>query len=242
MASFVPAEQGKPQRESIYEQLRQAILSGAIGPGERLVETTYAEIFHVSRTPIREAIRMLEQDELVIYEPRKGAVVRPQLSEKEMEEVYTIRAALQMLTVEEVIRNITEVEITQMIESNSACIEALESDDSDAYFYHLDMFNDILTRSSRMPLVIKLLNQIEQYNPSTAFVNPGHTRLREFAIYDKSRRYEAVKEHMAIADALSERDLERFKSAMQTHLTNVKEAAMRGYLERQKVTSRVAVS
>lgn len=57
----------------------------------------------MSRTPIREAIRMLEQDELVIYELRKGAVVRPQLSEKEMEEVYTIRAALQMLTLEEVI-------------------------------------------------------------------------------------------------------------------------------------------
>ena len=46
---------------------------------------------------------MLEQDELVIYEPRKSAVVRPQLSEKEMEEVYTIHAALQMLTLEEVI-------------------------------------------------------------------------------------------------------------------------------------------
>ena len=58
---------------------------------------------HVSRTPIREEIRMLEQDELVIYEPRKSAVVRPQLSEKEMEEVYTIHAALQMLTLGEVI-------------------------------------------------------------------------------------------------------------------------------------------
>ena len=129
MANFVPVVQEKPQRESIYEQLRQAILSGAIGPNERLVETTYAEIFHVSRTPIREAIRMLEQDELVIYEPRKGAVVRPQLSEREMEEVYTIRAALQMLTVEEVIQNITETEITQMNESNSTCLKALESDD-----------------------------------------------------------------------------------------------------------------
>lgn len=103
MANFVPIVQEKPQRESICEQLRQAILSGAIEPNERLVETTYAGLFHVSRTPIREAIRMLEQDELVIYEPRKGAVVRPQLSEKEMEEVYTIRAALQMLTLEEVI-------------------------------------------------------------------------------------------------------------------------------------------
>ena len=103
MANFVPIVQEKPQRESIYEQLRQAILSGAIEPNERLVETPYAGLFHVSRTPIREAIRMLEQDELVIYEPRKGAVVRPQLSEKEMEEVYTIRAALQMLTLEEVI-------------------------------------------------------------------------------------------------------------------------------------------
>lgn len=241
MATFIPVVQGKPQRESIYEQLRQAILSGALGPDERLVETTYAEIFHVSRTPIREAIRMLEQDGLVIYEPRKGAVVRPLLSEKEMEEVYTIRAALQMLTVEEVIQNITETEIAQMNQSNSACLKALENDDSDDYFYHLDMFNDILTRSSRMTLVIKLLNQIEQYNPSTAFVNPRHTHLREFATYGKSRRYEAVKEHMAIADALATRDLEQFKGAMQIHLANVKEAALRGYRERQRIASHTAI-
>lgn len=45
-----------------------------------------------------------------------------------------------------------------MNESNSTCLKALKSDDSDTYFYHLDMFNDILIRSSRMPLVIKLLN------------------------------------------------------------------------------------
>lgn len=93
-----------------------------------------------------------------------------------------------------------------------------------------------------MPLVIKLLNQIEQYNPSTAFLNLGHTHLREFATYGKSRRYEAVKEHMAIATALEVRNLEQFKSAMLLHLTNVKEAALRGYRERQKITSCATIS
>lgn len=57
-----------------------------------------------------------------------------------------------------------------MNESNSTCLKALKSDDSDTYFYHLDMFNDILIRSSRMPLVIKLLNQIEQYTPAQHFL------------------------------------------------------------------------
>ena len=129
-----------------------------------------------------------------------------------------------------------------MNESNSTCLKALKSDDSDTYFYHLDMFNDILIRSSRMPLVIKLLNQIEQYNPSTAFLNLGHTYLREFATYGKSRRYEAVKEHMAITTALEVRNLEQFKSAMLLHLTNIKEAALRGYRERQKITSCATIS
>ena len=129
-----------------------------------------------------------------------------------------------------------------MNESNSTCLKALKSDASDTYFYHLDMFNDILIRSSRMPLVIKLLNQIEQYNPSTAFLNLGHTYLREFATYGKSRRYEAVKEHMAIATALEVRNLEQFKSAMLLHLTNIKEAALRGYRERQKITSCATIS
>ncbi len=129
-----------------------------------------------------------------------------------------------------------------MNESNSTCLKALKSDDSDTYFYHLDMFNNILIRSSRMPLVIKLLNQIEQYNPSTAFLNLGHTHLREFATYGKSRRYEAVKEHMAITTALEVRNLEQFKSATLLHLTNVKAAALRGYRERQKITSCATIS
>jgi|GEM_PF-395319 DNA-binding GntR family transcriptional regulator len=232
---FTPIAVGNPQRENVYRQLKEAIVSGAIKPNERIVETTYAKIFHVSRTPVREAIRMLERDELVIYEPKKGAIARAPLSEEEMEEVYTIRSTLQMLSVEATVRNITDEEIRQMASCNDACLQALESGDETIYFQRLDQFNDVLTKSCRMPLLIKLIEQIELYNPSTTFVNASHTRLREFAVYGEGRRHAAVEEHIAICDALLQRDEEALRSALQIHTTNVKAAALAGYQEYRKM-------
>ena len=94
MTAFTPVDPANPQRETIYTQLKNAIINGDIAPDERIVETKYADIFRVSRTPVREAIRMLEREGLVVYEPRKGAVARPRLTRAEVDEVYTIRSAL----------------------------------------------------------------------------------------------------------------------------------------------------
>ena len=89
MTAFTPVDPANPQRETIYTQLKNAIINGDIAPDERIVETKYADIFRVSRTPVREAIRMLEREGLVVYEPRKGAVARPRLTRAEVDEVYT---------------------------------------------------------------------------------------------------------------------------------------------------------
>ena len=66
-----------PLRDVVFRTLRQAILRGELKPGERLMEIRLANQLGVSRTPIREAIRMLELDGLVIMVPRKGAQVAP---------------------------------------------------------------------------------------------------------------------------------------------------------------------
>ena len=63
----------KPLRELVYEQLKNQILEGKIAPGTRMMEVNLAEEMGVSRTPVREAIRKLEKDGLVVIEPRRGA-------------------------------------------------------------------------------------------------------------------------------------------------------------------------
>ena len=64
-----------PLRDVVFQTLRQAIITGEFAPGERLMEITLAERLGVSRTPVREAIRKLELEGLVVMIPRKGAEV-----------------------------------------------------------------------------------------------------------------------------------------------------------------------
>lgn len=86
----------------IVEQLRQAIITGAIPPDSRLVELDLAQRFEVSRGPIREALRRLELLGLVTLRPNRGAVVRT-ISAEDVLEVYVLRAALGVVAIRQLI-------------------------------------------------------------------------------------------------------------------------------------------
>ena len=102
-----------PLRDVVFRTLRQAILRGELKPGERLMEIRLANQLGVSRTPIREAIRMLELDGLVIMVPRKGAQVA-QITEKNLRDVLEVRRALDALAVELACERITEDELAEL--------------------------------------------------------------------------------------------------------------------------------
>ena len=85
-----------PLRDVVFKTLRQAILTGELKPGERLMEIHLANKLGVSRTPIREAIRMLEQEGLAVTIPRKGAQVA-KMTEKDLQDVLEVRDALDEL-------------------------------------------------------------------------------------------------------------------------------------------------
>lgn len=102
-----------PLRDVVFHTLRAAILKGDLKPGERLMELQLAAKLGVSRTPIREAIRMLEQEGLAITIPRKGAEVA-KMTEKDMEDVLQIRAVLEELAVRLSCQKITAAELTEL--------------------------------------------------------------------------------------------------------------------------------
>jgi DNA-binding GntR family transcriptional regulator len=84
------------RHESVLEELRSAIVSGAIAPGERLLQVELAERFGVSRIPLREALRTLHAEGLVTIEPNRGTVCRP-LEPKDVSDLYAVRVALERL-------------------------------------------------------------------------------------------------------------------------------------------------
>ncbi|HZX69006.1 MAG TPA: GntR family transcriptional regulator, partial [Candidatus Elarobacter sp.] len=86
----------EPRSETLVEELREAILTGRYAPGARLVQDDLAEAFGVSRIPLREALRRLEGEGLVLISPNRGAVVRT-LAPKDVVDLYDLRLALESL-------------------------------------------------------------------------------------------------------------------------------------------------
>ena len=117
-----------PLRDVVFQTLRQAILNGELKPGERLMEIQLAQKLGVSRTPVREAIRKLELEGLVLMIPRKGAEVA-EITIKDLEDVLEVRAALEELAVCDACENITEEQILALKEAADNFQAALESDD-----------------------------------------------------------------------------------------------------------------
>lgn len=237
---MTPIKYSNTDRERVYKQLKRAITSGEIKPNERIVETVYAERFMLSRTPVREALHMLERDGLVIYIPKKGAMARSLPTETEAEEVFSLRSILQLYGVDATVKNITKDELAQMKKCNDSCLAALENDDVVSFFHNHDRFNLLLVQGCKQPLLIKLLLQIETLNPITSFagqMDEGDiSRVRETAVPNGKRQFEAVQEHIKIWETLVARDTEAYRKALTVHLDNSKKACMEGVISnRNKV-------
>lgn len=117
-----------PLRDVVFHTLRQAILRGELKPGERLMEIKLANKLGVSRTPIREAIRMLELEGLVIMIPRKGAEVAD-ISEKSLRDVLEVRGALEELAVCLACKRIDQEQIAQLRQAAKEFQAVLGSED-----------------------------------------------------------------------------------------------------------------
>ena len=111
--TFQPMMESRPIREIAYEVLKKAIITGEIPAGERIVETDYADRLHISRTPLREALRKLERDGLVEYVMRRGVIVHAFTTE-DVEQIYTIRNCLEMLTLPDIIEKATPEDIAHL--------------------------------------------------------------------------------------------------------------------------------
>ena len=113
-----------PLRDVVFNTLRQAILRGELKPGERLMEIQLANKLGVSRTPIREAIRKLELEGLVLMIPRKGAEVA-EITEKNMRDVLEVRKALEELAVQLACDKITQEELEELEKAGYSEVQIL---------------------------------------------------------------------------------------------------------------------
>ena len=150
-----------PLRDVVFNTLRQAILKGELKPGERLMEIQLANKLGVSRTPIREAIRKLELEGLVLMIPRKGAEVA-QITEKNLRDVLEVRTALEELSVQLACDKMTEEEIEELKEARDYFRQTLQNEDITVIAKADVKFHDVIYRATDNERLIHILNKLRE--------------------------------------------------------------------------------
>ena len=219
---FSPAVESKPIREIAYETLKHAIITGEIPAGVRIVETEYADRMHISRTPLREALRKLERDGLVEYMLRRGVVVRA-FTIADVEEIYTIRNALELLTLPAIIENATPEDIQALREKLHRMDDLLKQNDIEAISPLARAFHSQLTRISKLNRILRVIEGQDEYI----------TRFSALSIAKESRRHAAHEEHYQLVDFVEKKDLPSFEQLMQKHIERSKANCLLA-LEEQK--------
>ena len=150
-----------PLRDVVFNTLRKAILRGELKPGERLMEIQLANKLGVSRTPIREAIRKLELEGLVLMIPRKGAEVA-QITEKNMQDVLEVRKALEELSVQLACERITPEQVEEMKLAAEEFRKVLKSGDVTKIAEADVKFHDVIFAATNNQRLVTLLNNLRE--------------------------------------------------------------------------------
>ena len=198
-----------PLRDVVFNTLREAILRGDLQPGERLMELQLASKLGVSRTPIREAIRMLEQEGLAVTMPRKGAEVA-KMTLKGMEDVLEIRGALDELASQLACERITEEQLVRLEERKKDFEVSLKSGDVKLIAEADVNFHDVIYEATGNPKLVILLNNLREQI----------YRYRVEYIKDANNHPILIKEHEAIYQSLLHRDEEEAVVSIREHVAN----------------------
>ena len=198
-----------PLRDVVFNTLRKAILTGQLKPGERLMEVHLANKLGVSRTPIREAIRKLELEGLVIMIPRRGAEVA-QITEKSLKDVLEVRRALDVLCIELACERITEEEIEELQMACAEFEQATKGKDTSVIAKADVKLHDIIVRATGNQRLQQLVNNLAEQMYRYRFVY----------IKDDSQHTKLIAEHKEILESILERNKERAASAARIHIDN----------------------
>lgn len=190
--------------------LEQEIILGRMAPDTRIIEEDIAERFGVSRSPVRESIRLLERDGLIVRAERRGSRVSP-VSLRDLDEVYACRMALEGLAAAEAAERRTDAALQQLKEGMARLREAFGGGDTATYFHANVAFTDAVHRAADNVTLRRLLAGI------------GKQALRyRFLAYREAPGLMSVSldGNRALVDAIRRRDRDAARSATEELIEN----------------------
>jgi DNA-binding GntR family transcriptional regulator len=217
----------RPLRDEAYLSLRRAILSGDFKPGDRLVEREVASKLDLSRSPVREAFRRLEQEGLVSVN-RQGLFVQ-EIAPAEVEELFLIRQHLESLVARLAARNYTAEDRPRLEEIYSAMTAAGEGGDQER----------IVTEGARFHSLLAAIAGNHRLAKLTASIVEEIDRFRRLNLAEGPRTQVVLGEHRRILDAVIAGDQEAAAALMIEHIGNSLAAAkLHGHMVRAGDTGR----
>jgi len=202
----------RPLREMVYDELKIQILTGVIVPGTRLMEIDLAENMGVSRTPIREAIRKLEKEGLVVIEPRRGAYAS-QISTQDMIAILEVRQNMEGLAASFAAERISGDEVENLKKAFDNYNRAVQEGSTKDMIAHDTRFHRIIVEASHNKILVQMIEQLQELV----------LRFR-YIYYDDFKRAEKMpKEHKDIMDAIIKGDGEAARIAADIHIDRLKE-------------------
>ncbi len=198
----------EPLRKQVYSVLRQAILKGDMETGEKITEVEIADQLNVSRTPVREAFRMLELEELINIIPQHGVFVAGVETKKEIDDIFQLRMELEGLAAYLAAKNITTEQIEKLedyTEKIEKCI--LENDQKGCI--NVDIaFHNIIKEASNNKWLDKFLDSLFEQA----------TRFRPSSFAQKGRMKEFLHEHKELAIAIADGNPELAQELAKKHI------------------------
>lgn len=217
--------------EQVANRLRQMLVENHIPPGAKLNERELSEVLHVSRTPLREAIKMLAAEGLVELLPNRGAIA-VELTEADVQNTFEVMAGLEAQSGELAAQRINDTELLEIKAMHYEMLAAYTRRDLPAYYRLNAAIHNAINAAAKNPVLTATYNQ----------VNARLQALRFRSNQDGEKWKAAMKEHELMIDALSARDPVAMRAVLATHLINKLDVVIEQLRANAKASPSIAMS
>ncbi|MCK0510455.1 GntR family transcriptional regulator [Aromatoleum buckelii] len=210
--------------QEVAERLRQRIYSHDLAPGTWVDEQALADDYGISRTPLREALKVLASEGLVTLKPRRGCYVN-EISERDLDEIFTVMALLEGQCAHITARKATDADLERLRKIHEKLEKAAGSGDIDGYFEANQAFHQALQKITDNRWLLQVIEDLRKVIKLS----------RHHSLFSEGRLEQSLAEHRDILAALAERDAERAELLMRAHIDSGRAALARIAKAKNKV-------
>ncbi|MET0541911.1 MAG: GntR family transcriptional regulator [Variovorax sp.] len=214
--------------DEVAATLREQIFAGTLAPGSFVDEAALCERLEISRTPLREALKVLTAEGLLRHEPRRGCFVN-EVTERDLDEIFPVIALLEGRCAFEAARNASDAELQELDRLHDKLVRHAKAKRINDYYATNHVIHEAIITLADNRWLAQVIGDLRKILKLA--------RLQQ--LHAPGRLEQSLSEHLAVFAALKARDSEGAEAAMRTHLTRQREALRA--VARQQQKSRVVI-